>query len=719
MAVVSKPINQNPAQQWAADTLTFFLRPLEIFRTYRRQDFRLDLLAALTMAVVTLPQAIAFALLSDLPPQTGLYTAIVASIVGALWGSSIHLNTGPTNTTSLLVLSTLLTVAQPGTSDYLVAAAMMAVIVGSIRLLMGLARLGVLVNFVSDSVIIGLTAGAGLLIFANQLKHLLRLDLPNSPYFFVTLWQNLEHVQHTHGLSLILGLSAIGLILGVRRLNPTLPGSLMAIIAATLLVALFKLEQQGIVILGELPHGLPPLLSLPLTDIALIQKLLVGSTAVAVIGLVEATSIARAIAIKSGQSLDSNQEFVGQGLANIASGLFSGYTCAGSFTRSGVNFAAGARTPLANVLAGLVVLLALLAFAPYAAFIPRTVLAGVLMVTAYGMVDLQEMKRIWQASRGDSAIMIATILATLLLPLEFAVLAGIIVSIIRFLMRTSQPQVLAVVPDESFQHFVHSEGRPVCPQVGIISVTGPLYFGATQHVEKAIRASLEQHPSQQFLLLRLHLVDHCDVSGIHMLESLVRLYRQRGGDVYLAGVRRLVKQQMQSIGFDRFLGLSHFLQRDEAISYLFHKVLEPSVCIYECELRIFAECQALPKWFYGARIPEAVPRPEYQIQSWLPSELKTRLSQNGGAASLLLIDVREPPEYQRGHIPQAQLLPMRQIPKQGQTLPTEPPIVLVCRSGRRSRIAAGILKDMGYQKVYNLQGGMLAWEAAGYPVAVE
>lgn len=719
MAVVSNPINQNPARQWVADSLTFFLRPLEIIRSYRRQDFRPDLLAALTMAVVTLPQAIAFALLSDLPPQTGLYTAIVASIVGALWGSSIHLNTGPTNTTSLLVLSTLLTVAQLGTPDYLTAAAMMAVIVGSIRLLMGLARLGVLVNFVSDSVIIGLTAGAGLLIFANQIKHLLRLDLPNSPYFFVTLWQNVEHLQQTHGLSLILGLSAIGLILGVRRLNPTLPGSLTAVVMSTLLVGLFNLDQQGIVILGELPHGLPPLLSLPLTDVSLIQKLLLGSTAVAVIGLVEATSIARAIAIKSGQSLDSNQEFVGQGLANIAAGFFSGYTCAGSFTRSGVNFAAGARTPLANVMAGLVVLLALLAFAPYAAFIPRTVLAGVLMVTAYGMVDLQEMKRIWQASRGDSAIMIATILATLLLPLEFAVLAGIIVSIIRFLMRTSQPQVLAVVPDENFQHFVRSEARPVCPQVGIISVTGPLYFGATQHVEKAIRANLEQHPSQQFLLLRLHLVDHCDVSGIHMLESVVRLYRQRGGDVYLAGVRRLVKQQMQSIGFDRFLGLDHFLQRDEAISHLFHKVLEPSVCIYECELRIFAECQALPKWSYGSRIPEAVPRPEYQIQSWLPSELKTRLSQNGGVPGILLIDVREPPEYQRGHIPRSQLLPMRQIPREGQTLPTESLIVLVCRSGRRSRIAAGILKDMGYQKVYNLQGGMLAWEAAGYPIAVE
>ncbi len=719
MAAVSRTAGTNPMQHWLADTLAFFFRPVEIVRSYRRADLRPDLLAALTLAIVTLPQAIAFALLSDLPPQTGLYTAIVASIVGALWGSSIHLNTGPTNTTSLLVLSTLLAVAQPGTSDYLVAAALMAVIVGMIRLLMGLARLGVLVNFVSDSVIIGLTAGAGLLIFANQLKTLLRLEVPNSPYFFVTLFQILEHLGQTHGLSLALGLATIGLIVGARWANPRLPSPLIAIGAITLLVGLFKLEQQGVIILGDLPHGFPPLLSLPLTDFALIQKLLVGSTAVAVIGLVEATSIARAIAIKSGQSLDSNQEFVGQGLANIAAGLFSGYTCAGSFTRSGVNFATGARTPLVNVFAGLFVLLAVLLLAPYAALIPRTALAGVLMLTAYSMVDHRQMKRIWQASKGDSVIMLATILATLLLPLEFAVLAGIVVSIVRFLVKTSQPQVLPVVPDENFQHFVYVEDQPVCPQLGIISVSGPLYFGATQHVERAIRANLEQHPSQQFLLLRLHLVDYCDVSGIQMLETVVRLYRRRGGDVYMAGVRRPVKRQMQSIGFDQFLGAAHILQRDEAISHLFHRVLEPSVCIYECERRVFAECQALPKWSYGSRIPEAAMLPDYPIQSWLPSEVKARLHQNGGSPAILLIDVREPPEYQRGHIPQAQLLPMRRIPREGQTLPTDRLIVLVCRSGRRSRIAAGILKDMGYPEVYNLQGGMLAWEAAGYPVAVE
>jgi len=707
------------ARQWWGETLAFFIRPLEIIRAYRPEYIRPDLMAALTMGVVTLPQAIAFAMISELPPQTGLYTAIVASIVGALWGSSIHLNTGPTNTTSLLVLSTLITVAHPGTPEYLAAAAMMAVIVGVFRLTMGLARLGVLVNFVSNSVIIGLTAGAGILIFVNQLKHLLRVSIPNSPYFFVTSFEIVAYLPQTHWLTLGLGLATIGIIILTQRLRPGWPAPLIAIVVVTALVGLFGLDTWGVSILGELPHGFPPLTSLPLTDFGLIQNLLVGSMAVAAIGLVEATSIARAIAVQSGQRLNSNQEFVGQGLANIAVGFFSGYTCAGSFTRSGVNYTAGARTPMSNVFAGLFVLVVLLTVASYAAFIPRAALAGVLMVAAYGMIDRKAMKRIWHTSRGDSMIMVATLAATLILPLEYAVLSGIIVSIVRFLVKTSMPQVQTMVPDPNFRHFMPEADQPVCPQVGVITIGGPLYFGATEHVERAVRTNLARHPEQHFLLLRMHLVDHIDFSGLQALESITRLYRQRKGDVFFSGTRRQVKHQMAASGFYKSLGHNHFLQRDEAVSYMFHRVLEPSICIYECPLRIFAECQALPKWSYGSKIPDEAVHPEHAIPSWLPSQLKERLSQNGTSVPPILIDVREPAEYRKGHVPQARLVPMRMLPQEGGTLPTDRPIVLICRIGRRSRLAGGILKDMGYTDIYNLQGGTLAWEAAGYPLAVE
>jgi SulP family sulfate permease len=255
--------------------------------------------------------------------------------------------------------------------------------------------------------------------------------------------------------------------------------------------------------------------------------------------------------------------------------------------------------------------------------------------------------------------------------------------------------------------------------LGVITVGGSLYFGAAHHVEEAIRTSLEKGLGQRFLLLRLQLADHCDVSGIHMLEALVRYCRQGKGDVFVTGVRPLVRAQMALIGFDRFLGEDHFLDREEAISHLFHKVLDPSVCIYECDVRVFAECQALPKHNYGEHLADRARMPEHGLQQWLPSELKAQLERDGSAPGLVLVDVREPREYEGGHIPQARLLPLRLIAKQGRSLPSDRQIVLVCRSGRRSRLATYILQDMGYTHVCNLQGGMLAWEAAGYPVAVE
>ena len=199
--------------------------------------------------------------------------------------------------------------------------------------------------------------------------------------------------------------------------------------------------------------------------------------------------------------------------------------------------------------------------------------------------------------------------------------------------------------------------------------------------------------------------------GVHLVGHGDDIVGQKG--------RRQVKHQMAASGFYKSLGHNHFLQRDEAVSYMFHRVLEPSICIYECPLRIFAECQALPKWSYGSKIPDEAVHPEHAIPSWLPSQLKERLSQNGTSVPPILIDVREPAEYRKGHVPQARLVPMRMLPQEGGTLPTDRPIVLICRIGRRSRLAGGILKDMGYTDIYNLQGGTLAWEAAGYPLAVE
>ena len=689
---------------------SFFLRPAAILRSYRRSNLWPDLLAGLTVAVILLPQGMAHALIAELPPSYGLYTAIVAAIVGGIWGSSNQLQTGTTNATSLLVLSILLPIARPDSGEFLAAAGLLAVMAGVFRLVMGLARLGVLVNFVSESVIVGYTAGAGALIGANQLRHLLRLDFASTPGVGETVGNILSHLPETHGTSLTLGFSLILLLLLLRRFFPRMPGPLIGIVGASALVGLLGLQQQGVQVIGRLPRSLPPLARLPLLDLDLVRQLATGALAMAAIGLVEATSIARSIANETGQRLDSNQEFVGQGLANITSGFLSGYPCSGSFTRSAVNYKAGAQTPLASVFSGLFVLIAMIALAPLAAYVPRTALAGVLIVTAYGMINRKEIARIWRGTRGDATIMLVTFLATLLLPLEFAVLTGILISFGVYIMKTSVPQVSAVLPDDEFRHLVHQPQKPQCPQLGIIEILGDVYFGAVGHIETAIHQHMAANPEQRFLLLRMYSVEHCDYSGIHALESIVDKYRDRGGDVFMMRVQEPVLDLMKSTGFLDTLRADHFLSDDTAISHLFYTTLDPAVCIYECPVRAFQECQNLPKRAYQIDLPLHTEILTDEIASTTSQELWQQLHDS---MPPLVVDVREPREFKRGHVPQAQLVPLLTLLSGTPELPRGRRVVVVCQSGRRSVRAAGLLHDQGYDNVVVLRGGMLAWEAAG------
>jgi sulfate permease, SulP family len=694
----------------------YFLRPVRLLKTYDRNKLRPDLVAGLTVAVILLPQAIAFALIAELPPATGLYAAVVGAVIGALWGSSNHAHTGPTNAISLLVLSALITTATPGTPEFLLAAGLMAVMAGVFQLVMGLARLGMLVNFVSHSVIVGFASGAAVLIAINQLRHLLGLDF-ESHNVLQTAQATFSSLGQVHGPTAALGISTVFLIVLLRRLDRRLPGALISMTAASLVVFLFRLHENGVRVIGQLPRNLPPLADLPYFDLELIGALSAGALAVGAIGLVETTAISRAITTQSGQRLDSNQEFVGQGLANIFSGLFSGYVVAGSFSRSAVNYEARARTPVAAVFSSMFVVVAMLLLAPLAAFLPRAALAGVLVVTAYTMIDQREIARIWQGTRSDALIMLATFLGTLLLHIEFAVLTGILLSFAFYIMKTSVPRVHAVLPDDDFVHFRHQPQKPECPQLGIVDVLGDLYFGAVNHVEEAIHAHGQAHPEQRFLLLRLHSVHHCDISGIHMLESVRHLYRERGGDLYLARVREPVLRLLKSSGFYDELGADHILSGDDAVSHFFYRILDPAVCIYECPVRAFKECQNLPKREYSLDTHLHTELPAAGLPSIPARTLWQRL--RNGQARPLLIDVREPREFHRGHIPQAELIPLPELLTDTAHLPREQPIVLICRSGRRSQRAAHLLHGRGFANVLILEGGMLAWEAAGLLEAVE
>ncbi|MCU0233550.1 MAG: SulP family inorganic anion transporter [Thermoanaerobaculales bacterium] len=696
----------------------YLRRPLDILRGYRRQDLPPDVVAGLTVAAVAIPQSIAYASIAELPPQTGLYAAAVAAAVGSLWGSSRFLATGPVNAVSLLVLPILMGVAEIGSPGFLIAASTLALMVGVLNIVLAVLRFGGLVTLASRAVLIGFTAGAAIHIAVGQLKHLLRVDEPAAPELYNQLLAIARELDQVHPLSLGLGLGTLAVLLLLRRLGPRVPAALAAISAAAAAVAVFGLEAQGVKVVGEIPRSLPPLTwaSLhALPDLDMIRDLGMGALAVAALGLVEAVASGQALARRDGDRIDANQEFFGQGLANLAAGLFSGYPCSGSFTRSAAAQQVGARTAVTGVVTGAAVMLGMLLLAPYARFIPRAAIAGVLLAIAWGMIERFEIRRVLRSSRTEGTIMGVTFAATLTQPLDFAILAGILFSLAFFVIRSSLPRVYQVVPDALFRHLVRAGDRPVCPQLAIMNIRGPLFFGAVHHIEEELRHNLETNPGQHLLVLRMHGVDIIDLSGIEMLEATVTTYRSFGGDVFFVRLREPVEQVMRDSGFLDLVGLDHVLPQEGAIEHLFAEVVDPAVCAYECEQRVFAECQALEKYRYREQVLP-VARVTLDPAHHVTVEDFRRLAADPDA---LLIDVREPAEFARGHIPGARLLPLRRVLDEGPELARDRRLLLACRSGRRTLRAMHMLRSMGFNEVYGLRGGILAWQAAGLPVAVE
>ncbi len=705
------------SKHWLKDVSTFFLHPVHLLKGYERGWLSADLMAGLTVAFVMLPQSIAFALIADLPAQTGIYAAIVAAVIGALWGSSWHLHAGPTNTTSLLVLSSLSVVIPVGDPAYVGAAALMALMVGVIRLLLGMARLGTLLNFVSDSVIVGFSTGAATLIVVNQLRHLLRLDIDSDPLFLRTVAAIITNIQTTHLVTLGLGLLVVVLTLAMKRFAPKLPATLLSLIAVSAVVWLFGLNEQGVIVIGELPRELPPF-ALPPLSYDLIRKLSVGAFAVALVGLMEAVSISQTIASTTGQRLDSDQEFIGQGLANIAAGLFAGYPCSGSFTRSAINYDAGAKSPFAAVFSSMFVLIMLLLFGNLGAYLPRTALGATIVLAAVNLVKVSELKRIWRGSRADAIVMTVTVLSTLFLQLEFAILVGIFVSFVTFVNRTSTPTVMSVVPDEKFQHFRQRINAPECPQIVVITIAGALYFGATQHVEDNLRRRLQEHPEQKFLLLRMHRVHYLDISGINMLKTITTLYRDNGGDVYMTAFRPNTYDRLEASGFFDWLGDKHVLPQQQAITQLYANVIDPVRCIYACPHRVWEECQDVPKADERGMLAEPpidfLAHIEDEVPSVTPQMLYTLIGEN---RPLMLIDIRTMREWgDSGYISGSQQLSLFRFFERKITPPPNRLLVLICRSGRRSRHLTYYLNRRGVANVCHLEGGLVNWEACDFPI---
>ena len=689
-------------------------QPLLELRTRPEAGWIPDLVAGLTVASLAIPQSIAYASIADLPPHYGLNAAVVAALVGALWGSSRYLSMGPTNGASLLVLSILLPIAIPGSSTFLVAASVLAVLVGGFLLAFALLKLGNLVTLASRAVLLGFSGGAAVLIALGQLRHLFRLDIPSSPVIYRVGVGVATHLGEIHWPSLMLGAGTLLVLLLLRTIHRRVPAALLAIALAVVCVWFWDLERLGIGVIGEFPR----LLVAPnwaaagaLLDLGMLRSLLFGALAIAALGTVEVAGSAQTLAWQDGERVDFNRECFALGLSNVAAGLLSGYPCSGSFTRSALSRDSGARSRFAGLFAGAGILVGVLLLAPYARAIPRASLAAILLTVAWSMVDRQEIRRVLRTSWSEATVMGITFGATLVLPLEFALLSGILLAVGFFLRESSLPRFYEVVPDESFQHFVQDPDRPTCPQVAIMNIEGPLFFGAVQHLDSVLLDSSASHPGQSLLVLRLHSVVTCDLSGVELLESVVRRYRQVGGDVYLVGPRPAVRRFMVVSGFlGSEFGEDHILPPEQIIEHLFKEVINPAVCIYECEHKVFAECQGLEKCLRCEPVPVFARPDGHALRYLAPREVMS-----AGLDRFLVLDIREASEYARGHIPGARLLPLRSLLAEGDRLPRDKPLLICCRTNRRSLRAVPILRHLGFNDLGVLRGGILAWRGAGLP----
>ncbi len=560
-----------------------------------RETIKADFFAGLTNAVVVLPQGVAFAMIAGLPPVYGLYTAIVPPIMAGLFGSSRHLISGPTTAISIVVFSTISPYAQAGSAEFVSLAFTLTFLSGLIQLGLGIARMGTLVNFISHSVVVGFTAGAAILIATSQIKHVLGISVSSGASFVHTWIDIAGNLGATNPAVLAVSMITLVTAIVIKRFRQKWPAMLLGILAGSVVASVFGAEAHNIKLVGSLPASLPPL-SVPDFSAAAIREMTSGALAVAMLGLIEAVSIARSIATKSRQRIDGNQEFIGQGLANVVGSFVSCYSSSGSFTRSGLNYESGAKTPMAAIFAAGSLAAILLMVAPLAAYLPIPAMGGIVLLVAYNLIDLHHIRVILKTSQSEAAVLIVTFLSTLFVELEFAIYVGIMLSLALYLNRTSKPRIVSRVPHptQPGRPFYTDPDLPECPQLKIIRVDGSIYFGSVNHVDEVLQRIDEEDPGQINVLMVCSGVNFIDVAGAQALLHEARRRQEKGGGLFFCGVKEEVIRILRNSSYLEKIGKKNiFCSKVEAIKSITER-LDMSICA-RCGERIFLECEGFPK----------------------------------------------------------------------------------------------------------------------------
>lgn len=552
-----------------------FLPILSWVKGYGREEVVGDLMAGLIVTVMLVPQSMAYALLAGLPPQVGLYASILPLILYGLFGSSRTLAVGPVAIVSLLVASGVGALAEVGSAEYVQLALTLALLVALIQVAMGLVRLGFIVNFMSHPVLAGFTSAAALVIGFSQLKHLLGINIPRLEFFELVVYA-VEHLGQTNLVTLGIGAGGLAILLafkyglseqlmrrGVRE-EIALPISksapLIIVLLGTLVVWLWRLDEvAGVKIVGDVPAGLPPL-TMPQMDLSLWQALLPTALVISFVGYMESIAVAKSLGSKRRQKVDANQELVALGIANVGASFSGGYPVTGGFSRSVVNFEAGARTGLASMITAVLIALTVIFLTPLFFFLPQAILAAIVMVAVVGLVDIKTLRHVWRYSKADAASFVVTFLAVLALGVEQGILLGVAAALLLFIWRTSRPHVAVVgrVGDSQIYRNVLRHEVQLCPRVVAVRVDQSLYFANTKFLEDTVLNIICERPEVDYFVLIGSAINFIDASALETLQSLQQELSDAGVELHLAAIKGPVMDRLRQIGFVEAMGQERF-----------------------------------------------------------------------------------------------------------------------------------------------------------------
>lgn len=527
---------------------------------------RADLVAGLTVALVAIPQSLAYAQLCGVPAYYGLYATLIPVIVGALFGSSLLLSTGPVAMTSLLTAASIMPLAGYGTDQFYAYVILMALLSGVVQIGLGLARMGVLLNFLSYPVLRGFINAAAIIIGLSQLPPLVGLALKNSSHFLSDVFHVAINFNSMHILSLVFGVSALALMIAIKRYRPKLPGVLITVVVMTLISYVIGFEADGGMVVGAIPQGLPGI-SIPPVDWRATMHMLPTAFVIAVISFMEAMSSSKIIAIQTRTRWNENQELIGQGLAKVAAAFSHAMPVSGSFSRSALNLASGARTGMSSVFTALAVLLTLLFFTPLLYHLPKPVLAAVIMMAVISLINFRTIQEAWVASKSDGIAAVVTFTATLAFApnIQNGILTGIILSLALFLFRTMTPRIvlLGMTQDGVLRNAERHSLPKLHPKVTAIRFDGQLYFANVNYFEESILFLVGNDPDLEYILVAAGGINGLDASGVEMLQHLVDRLKQNGISLAFYDIKNNVKEVLKRTGLIDKIGTQNIFRSEK------------------------------------------------------------------------------------------------------------------------------------------------------------